>query len=85
MFVWNKEVSPDIFQEIDKDDNKEVTPEEFSKYILAQVDSGQGKLAPGFSPEKIIEDMFSKQDQNGDGKITDDEFRLKDNSQHDEL
>lgn len=85
MFVWNKEVSPDIFQVIDKDDNKEVTPEEFSKYILAQVDSGQGKLAPGFSPEKIIEDMFSKQDQNGDGKITDDEFRLKDNSQHDEL
>ncbi|XP_069777157.1 peptidyl-prolyl cis-trans isomerase FKBP9-like isoform X2 [Narcine bancroftii] len=87
MFVWNKEVSPNIFQDIDKDENKEISPKEFSTYILAQVESGQGKLAPGFSPDKIIENMFSNQDQNGDGKITVDEFRLKDpeNSQHDEL
>ncbi|XP_062912981.1 peptidyl-prolyl cis-trans isomerase FKBP9 isoform X1 [Mobula hypostoma] len=87
MFVWNEEVSPDIFQEIDKDGNNEITSEEFSKYIQAQVDSGHGKLAPGFSPDKIIENMFSNQDRNGDGKITVDEFKLKDqeSSKHDEL
>ncbi|XP_067837970.1 peptidyl-prolyl cis-trans isomerase FKBP9 [Heptranchias perlo] len=87
MFVWNGEVSPDLFQEMDKDENKEVSPEEFSKYILSQVESGQGKLAPGFSPERIIENMFSNQDRNGDGKIIADEFKLKDeeNVHHDEL
>uniref|UniRef100_UPI00398E6FE1 peptidyl-prolyl cis-trans isomerase FKBP9-like n=1 Tax=Pristiophorus japonicus TaxID=55135 RepID=UPI00398E6FE1 len=87
MFVWNGEVSPDLFQEMDKDENKEVSPEEFSKYILAQVESGQGKLSPGFSPDKVIENMFSNQDRNDDGKITADEFKLKDeeNAQHDEL
>ncbi|XP_059829684.1 peptidyl-prolyl cis-trans isomerase FKBP9 isoform X3 [Hypanus sabinus] len=87
LFVWNEEVSPDVFQEIDKDGNNEISSEEFSKYIQAQVDNGRGKLAPGFSPDKIIENMFSNQDRNGDGKITIDEFKLKDQerSKHDEL
>uniref|UniRef100_A0A4W3J7L1 peptidylprolyl isomerase n=1 Tax=Callorhinchus milii TaxID=7868 RepID=A0A4W3J7L1_CALMI len=87
MFIWNQEVSPDLFKEMDKNEDKEVILEEFSKYILAQVASGNGKLAPGFDPDKIIENMFTNQDRNGDGKITANEFKLKDeeNNHHDEL
>uniref|UniRef100_A0A7M4EVL8 peptidylprolyl isomerase n=1 Tax=Crocodylus porosus TaxID=8502 RepID=A0A7M4EVL8_CROPO len=88
MFIWNDEVSPNLFEEIDQDNNGEVLLEEFSEYIQAQVNSGKGKLAPGFDFEMIVKNMFANQDRNGDGKILADEFKLKDQEsreEHDEL
>lgn len=87
MFIWNEDVSPDLFAEMDKDENKEVEPSEFTDYIMRQVAEGKGRLAPGFDPYRIIENMFSNQDRNGDGKITEAEFKLKadEAAAHDEL
>ncbi|MEE6465668.1 hypothetical protein FKM82_006639 [Ascaphus truei] len=88
MFIWNGEVSLNLFEDIDTDKNKEVLLEEFSAYIYAQVEAGKGKLAPGFDSTKIIENMFKNQDRNKDGKITEEEFKLKeqeDREGHDEL
>lgn len=86
MFIWNGEVSPNLFEEIDKDGNGEVLLEEFSEYIHAQVASGKGKLAPGFDAELIVKNMFTNQDRNGDGKVTAEEFKLKDQeAKQDEL
>ena len=60
---------------------------QFTDYILRQVSEGKGRLAPGFDPYRIIDNMFSNQDRNGDGKITESEFKLKadESSAHDEL
>ncbi|XP_069469333.1 peptidyl-prolyl cis-trans isomerase FKBP9 [Ambystoma mexicanum] len=86
MFIWNEEVPLNLFEEIDKDKNGEVPIDEFSEYIHAQVEAGKGKLAPGFDSTKIIENMFKNQDRNEDGKMTAEEFKLKDQEpQHDEL
>ncbi|XP_036595283.1 peptidyl-prolyl cis-trans isomerase FKBP9 [Trichosurus vulpecula] len=86
MFIWNEEVSPNLFEEIDKNGDGEVLLEEFSEYIHAQVASGKGKLAPGFDAEMIVKNMFTNQDRNGDGKVTAEEFKLKDQeARHDEL
>lgn len=54
---------------------------------MRQVNEGKGRLAPGFDPYNIIENMFSNQDRNGDGKITEAEFKLKadESASHDEL
>ncbi|XP_058039862.1 peptidyl-prolyl cis-trans isomerase FKBP9 isoform X2 [Ahaetulla prasina] len=87
MFVWHDEVLPNLFEEIDKDNNGEILLEEFNKYIYDQVSSGKGKLAPGYNSETIVKNMFNNQDRNGDGKITSEEFKLKDQEPqgHDEL
>ncbi|XP_012724084.2 peptidyl-prolyl cis-trans isomerase FKBP9 [Fundulus heteroclitus] len=86
MFIWNDEVPPGLFAEIDKNNNGELEPSEFTDYIMQQVTDGKGRLAPGFDPYRIIENMFSNQDRNGDGKVTEDEFKLKaDEAPHDEL
>uniref|UniRef100_A0A8C6TNP2 peptidylprolyl isomerase n=1 Tax=Neogobius melanostomus TaxID=47308 RepID=A0A8C6TNP2_9GOBI len=86
MFIWNEEVSPDLFSEMDKDNNKQVEASEFTDYIMRQVSEGKGRLAPGFDSYRIIDNMFSNQDRNGDGKITENEFKLKaDEAAHDEL
>ncbi|KAA8585892.1 hypothetical protein FQN60_007461, partial [Etheostoma spectabile] len=86
MFIWNDEVSPDLFTEMDADQNKQVEPSEFTDYIMRQVNEGKGRLAPGFDPYRIIDNMFSNQDRDGDGKITEAEFKLKaDEAPHDEL
>lgn len=59
---------------------------QFSEYIHAQVATGKGKLAPGFDAEMIVKNMFTNQDRNGDGKVTAEEFKLKDQeTKHDEL
>ena len=60
---------------------------QFTDYIMRQVNEGKGRLAPGFDPYNIIENMFSNQDRNGDGKITEAEFKLKadESASHDEL
>lgn len=61
-------------------------PVQFSEYIHAQVASGRGKLAPGFDAEMIVKNMFTNQDRNADGKVTAEEFKLKDQeAKHDEL
>ncbi|XP_041811395.1 peptidyl-prolyl cis-trans isomerase FKBP9 [Chelmon rostratus] len=87
MFIWNDNVSPDLFSEMDKDDNKQVEPSEFTDYIMRQVNEGKGRLAPGFDPYRIIDNMFSNQDRNGDGTISEAEFKLKadESAAHDEL
>lgn len=125
MFIWNDDVSNDLFTEMDKDQNKEVEPSEvrddlpqhlghlqtfflpvcscplitnvphplpfwlpqFTDYIMKQVNEGKGRLAPGFDPYRIIDNMFSNQDRDGDGKITEAEFKLKadEDVSHDEL
>lgn len=60
---------------------------QFSDYIMRQVNEGKGRLAPGFDPYRIIDNMFFNQDRNGDGKITEAEFKLKadESVSHDEL
>uniref|UniRef100_A0A672HKP1 peptidylprolyl isomerase n=1 Tax=Salarias fasciatus TaxID=181472 RepID=A0A672HKP1_SALFA len=87
MFIWNEDVSPDLFAEMDKNEDKVVEPSEFTDYILQQVNDGKGRLAPGFDPYRIIDNMFSNQDRDGDGKITEAEFKLKadESAAHDEL
>uniref|UniRef100_A0A8C5A7A9 peptidylprolyl isomerase n=1 Tax=Gadus morhua TaxID=8049 RepID=A0A8C5A7A9_GADMO len=86
MFIWNDDVSPDLFTEMDVDLDQQVEASEFTNYIMRQVTEGRGRLAPGFDPYRIIDNMFSNQDRNGDGKITESEFRLKaDEATHDEL
>ncbi|KAI7798785.1 peptidyl-prolyl cis-trans isomerase FKBP9 precursor [Triplophysa rosa] len=86
MFVWNGEVSPDLFSEMDKNKDKEVDRTEFSEYILQQVEDGKGRLAPGFDQQRIMDNMYDNQDRNKDGKITETEFKLKaDEPVHDEL
>ncbi|MGH0124175.1 UNVERIFIED_CONTAM: hypothetical protein FKN15_016586 [Acipenser sinensis] len=87
MFIWNSDTTPDLFTEMDKNLDGHVDPVEFLNYINHQVATGKGKLAPGFDVGKIIDNMFSNQDRNSDGKITADEFKLKDEEtkDHDEL
>lgn len=47
---------------------------------------GKGRLAPGFDPHRIIENMYHNQDRNKDGQITEEEFKLKaEEVAHDEL
>lgn len=60
---------------------------QFSDYILQQVEEGKGRLAPGFEPQRIIQNMYDNQDRNKDGRITEDEFKLKadEAGSHDEL
>ena len=60
---------------------------QFTDYIMRQVNEGKGRLAPGFDPYRIIDNMFFNQDRNGDGKITEAEFKLKadESATHDEL
>ncbi|MBN3305500.1 FKBP9 isomerase, partial [Amia calva] len=87
MFIWNGDVSPDLFTEMDKNKDGHVDSVEFSDYIHRQVSTGKGRLAPGMDPNRIIDNMFSNQDRNSDGMITEDEFKLKDQEpkEHDEL
>ncbi|KAL4593414.1 peptidyl-prolyl cis-trans isomerase FKBP9-like [Arapaima gigas] len=87
MFVWNEDVTPDLFSEMDRNKDTWVDSAEFADYILQQVNEGKGRLAPGFDPQHIIDSMFSNQDRNGDGRITAEEFRLKadESAAHDEL
>uniref|UniRef100_A0A673N3B5 peptidylprolyl isomerase n=2 Tax=Sinocyclocheilus rhinocerous TaxID=307959 RepID=A0A673N3B5_9TELE len=87
MFVWNSDVTPNLFSEMDKNKDAQVDTTEFSDYILQQVKEGKGRLAPGFDPQRIIQNMYDNQDRNKDGQITEDEFKLKadEAASHDEL
>lgn len=66
--------------------------EQFGEFIKMQVAEGKGRIKPGLSMEKIVEDMFNNQDRNKDGVIKADELKLKvdedkerEAGQHDEL
>lgn len=50
---------------------------QFSAFIMLQVKEGKGRLRPGMDANSIIEDMFNKQDQNKDGKISAAELTLQ--------
>ncbi len=52
-------------------------PRSFQSTFKLQVDSGKGKLAPGFDFEKIVKNMFTNQDRDGNGKVTAEEFKLE--------
>lgn len=44
---------------------------------MTQVSEGKGRLRPGVDADSIIKDMFNNQDRNRDGKIVEDELKLK--------
>lgn len=54
---------------------------QFSEFIKLQVKEGKGRLRPGVDIETVIKDMFYNQDQNKDGKIVEDELKIKDESE----
>lgn len=47
----------------------------------------RGRLHPAMDADVIIREMFTSQDQNADGRITEDELRLQTDKtmEHDEL
>ncbi|XP_067825254.1 peptidyl-prolyl cis-trans isomerase FKBP10 [Heptranchias perlo] len=77
LFIWNEKAPAKLHDELDLNKDGEVEFEEFSSYIMAQVDAGTGRLSPTEDPDKLINDMFRNQDRNKDGKITADELKLK--------
>ncbi|XP_070779030.1 peptidyl-prolyl cis-trans isomerase FKBP10-like [Enoplosus armatus] len=77
MFVWLGDSPHPIFPAMDLNGDKEVPLEEFSVFIMLQVKEGKGRLRPGADVNSIIEDMFNNQDSNKDGKIVEDELKLK--------
>ncbi len=44
---------------------------------MLQVKEVKGRLRPGIDADIIIKDMFNNQDRNKDGKIVEDEVKLK--------
>lgn len=50
---------------------------QFSDFIMLQIKEGKGRLRPGVDADSIIKDMFNNQDRNQDGKIVEDELKLK--------
>lgn len=77
LFVWNGDAPEKLHEEFDLNKDGEILFEEFSSYIVAQVEQGKGRLSPTEEPDKLIRDMFGNQDRNQDGKITADELKLK--------
>ncbi|XP_076000420.1 peptidyl-prolyl cis-trans isomerase FKBP10-like [Genypterus blacodes] len=74
MFVWIGDGPDPLFPAMDLNGDKQVPLEEFSAFIMLQVKEDKGRLRPGVDANTIIEDMFNKQDQNKDGKISEAEL-----------
>ncbi|KAG9350113.1 hypothetical protein JZ751_026466 [Albula glossodonta] len=90
LFVWLEDSPPELFEALDLNKDKEVPLEEFSEFIKLQVAEGKGRMRPGQDPDDIIQNMFSNQDRNKDGKITVEELKLKadedkEKARHEEL
>ncbi|KAL3053386.1 hypothetical protein OYC64_005840 [Pagothenia borchgrevinki] len=81
MFVWLGDSPDPLFPAMDLNGDKEVPLEEFSAFIMLQVEEAKGRLRPGFDADTIIQDMFNNQDLNKDGKIIEDELKLQGESQ----
>ncbi|MED6281011.1 Peptidyl-prolyl cis-trans isomerase fkbp10 [Characodon lateralis] len=77
MFVWLGDIPDPLFNALDLNGDKRVPLEEFSEFIRLQVKEGKGRLRPGVDIDSIIKDMFDNQDQNKDGKIVEDELKIK--------
>uniref|UniRef100_A0A8C9VTS2 peptidylprolyl isomerase n=1 Tax=Scleropages formosus TaxID=113540 RepID=A0A8C9VTS2_SCLFO len=77
LFVWLEDSPEPIYQAMDLNKDKEVPLEEFSEFIKMQVANGKGRLLPGRDPDVVIKDMFDNQDRNKDGRVTEDELKLK--------
>ncbi|XP_048416417.1 peptidyl-prolyl cis-trans isomerase FKBP10-like [Stegostoma tigrinum] len=77
LFVWTDKPPAKLHEELDSNQDGEILLEEFTRYIMAQVDQGTGRLSPIDDPDKLINDMFKNQDRNQDGKITPEELKLK--------
>ncbi|XP_034045782.1 peptidyl-prolyl cis-trans isomerase FKBP10 isoform X2 [Thalassophryne amazonica] len=76
MFIWLGDIPDPLLPAMDLNGNGEVLLEEFSAFIMTQVEAGAGRLRPGVDVDSIIKDMFNNQDQNKDGKIVPDELKL---------
>ncbi|XP_038609500.1 peptidyl-prolyl cis-trans isomerase FKBP10 isoform X1 [Tachyglossus aculeatus] len=77
LFIWHGDPPGSLYQDMDRDQDGQITLEEFSAFIKAQVAEGKGRLLPGQDPDKTIADMFRNQDRNQDGTITSAELKLK--------
>uniref|UniRef100_A0AAQ4Q0B4 peptidylprolyl isomerase n=1 Tax=Gasterosteus aculeatus aculeatus TaxID=481459 RepID=A0AAQ4Q0B4_GASAC len=77
MFVWLGDVPDPLFPAMDLNGDGEVPLEEFSAFIMLQVEEGKGRLRPAVDADSIIKDMFNNQDENKDGKIVEDELKVK--------
>ncbi|GCB80731.1 hypothetical protein scyTo_0016370 [Scyliorhinus torazame] len=85
LFIWNDKAPAKLHEELDINQDGEIIFEEFSSYIMTQVDQGKGRLSPTDDPVKLIKDMFGNQDRNHDGKITPDELKLKTDEDNEQL
>ncbi|KAG7317452.1 hypothetical protein KOW79_019750 [Hemibagrus wyckioides] len=86
LFVWLEETPDPLFSFMDLNQDGEVPLEEFAAFIRLQVSMSKGRLHPAMDADVIIREMFTSQDQNADGRITEDELKLTDNTTgHDEL
>ncbi|XP_060798274.1 peptidyl-prolyl cis-trans isomerase FKBP10 [Neoarius graeffei] len=87
LFVWLEEIPDPLFSFMDLNQDGEIPLEEFRAFIRLQVSTGKGRLHPAMDADVIIREMFTSQDQNADGKITEYELRLQmdKTTGHDEL
>ncbi|XP_048470336.1 peptidyl-prolyl cis-trans isomerase FKBP10-like [Rhincodon typus] len=85
LFVWTDKPPAKLHEELDSNQDGEILLEEFTRYIMAQVDQGTGRLSPIDDPDKLINDMFKNQDRNQDGKITPDELKLKTDEDNEQI
>ncbi|KAI5090964.1 peptidyl-prolyl cis-trans isomerase FKBP10 isoform X1, partial [Silurus meridionalis] len=87
LFVWLEEIPDPLFSFMDLNQDGEVLLEEFTTFIQLQVSKRKGRLHPAMDAEVIIKEMFTSQDQNADGRITENELRLQTDKTvgHDEL
>uniref|UniRef100_A0A1A7X8Y4 peptidylprolyl isomerase n=2 Tax=Iconisemion striatum TaxID=60296 RepID=A0A1A7X8Y4_9TELE len=78
MFVWLGDIPDPLFNALDLNGDREVPLAEFSEFIRLQVKEGKGRLQPGVDADSVIKNMFDNQDQNKDGRIVEDELKIKD-------
>uniref|UniRef100_A0A1A8J1J6 peptidylprolyl isomerase n=1 Tax=Nothobranchius kuhntae TaxID=321403 RepID=A0A1A8J1J6_NOTKU len=78
MFVWLGDIPDPLFNALDLNGDKEVPLGEFSEFIRLQVKEGKGRLQPGVDVDSVIKNMFDDQDRNNDGRIVEDELKIKD-------
>lgn len=52
---------------------------------MTEINAGRGRLRPGVDGDSIIKDMFNNQDRNKDGKITEEELKLKEDEKTEQV
>ncbi|KAK2833160.1 hypothetical protein Q5P01_017049 [Channa striata] len=85
MFVWLGESPEPLFPAMDLNSDKGVPLEEFTSFITTQVNEEKGRLRPGVDASSIIKDMFNNLDRNKDGKIVEDELKLKEDEEPEQV